>query len=111
ALPPNSFVDLFGSIGLSTCALRKISFIESSFLLRSLLDKRHNQIAITVLTLACFPNITTALGNGAEFLLSPNFKRPLTSLISPFIQYSCHHLVSVLAGNKQTTVAPFKELS
>ena len=31
------------------------------------------------------PNTTIALGNGAEFLELPNFKRPLINSISPFI--------------------------
>lgn len=51
-------------------------------------------------------NTTTMLGNGAEFLLSPNFKRHLMKRISDF-QYmkSWNRLVSVLVG-KSMTIAP-----
>lgn len=50
---------------------------------------------------------TIAEGKGAGALASPNLRRPLRKVTSPNMQCSCHHLVSVLAGSKQTTVAPF----
>lgn len=50
---------------------------------------------------------TTALGNGALFFASPNFSRPRTKRTSCCMAYWCHQLVSVRAGTKQTTVAPF----
>lgn len=50
-------------------------------------------------------NTTTAEGNGAELLPSPNLKRPFTRRISlAFMQYSCQNLVSVLDGINATTV-------
>ena len=52
-------------------------------------------------------NTTIILGNGAEFLLSPNFNLPRINLISalPYIK-SWNHFVSVLAGSNITTLAP-----
>ena len=51
--------------------------------------------------------MTSALGNGAEFLLPPNFSRPLINLISEAgIMSLCHQIVSVRLGIKSTTVLP-----
>src|SRR5699024_12094648 len=57
--------------------------------------------------------MTTALGNGAPFLLSPNLIRPFTKRISHAFSkiYSCQYVVSVLAGIKQTTTVPFNDSS
>ena len=55
-----------------------------------------------------FLKITIADGNGAGFFWSSNFSLPLINLISvAFIQYSCHHVVSVRLGIRRTTVLPF----
>ena len=68
----------------------------------------HHPLSIlhTFKSLCVFPNIMIALGKGALFLLSPNFKRPLMKRISEaFMAYSCHHFVSVREGTRQTTSA------
>lgn len=48
---------------------------------------------------------TTAEGNGAEVSASPKRSRPRIRRISCFMAKACHHLVSVRAGTRQTTVA------
>ncbi len=53
--------------------------------------------------------MTSALGKGAAFSAPSNRKRPRRRRISPFMAKQCHQEVSVLAGTRQTTVAPCLE--
>ena len=48
-----------------------------------ILDLKLDDIFVHISPLSpCYLNITIQLGNGAEFLLSPNFKRPFIKRIS-----------------------------
>jgi len=56
---------------------------------------------------------TTALGNGADSDCIPSAStkrsRPRSRRTSPRMHHSCHHLVSVRAGTRHTTVEPARD--